>query len=152
METDGTEIDDLTPLSANDNDADYRPDGRIIFKTDFGRFLKGSDEQTLLSDGWVNWLSALGSNWKVHLLPEKQRLQRSLSDDPTWSSPGKINTQYCKNTIHRLEIGKSIRQSRWFIRFGLQTSKSICPPWCRTQGHDGHRPLCRRQTGAPVVP
>jgi len=32
--TDGTEIGDLTPLGFHDNDPDYLPDGRVIFKTD----------------------------------------------------------------------------------------------------------------------
>jgi hypothetical protein len=121
MEADGTEISDLTPAGVDDNDPDYLPDGRIIFKTDrfsvfpqlriavmnedgtsvlqltdvdetsdhdpvgdltftvFERFLKGTHyatdveafftswdivearldgggEQTLHSDGWINWL------------------------------------------------------------------------------------------------
>ncbi len=30
----GTEIADLTPVGANDNDPDWTPDGRIVFKTD----------------------------------------------------------------------------------------------------------------------
>jgi len=34
MMADGTEILDLTPLGADDNDPDYLPDGRIVFKTD----------------------------------------------------------------------------------------------------------------------
>jgi hypothetical protein len=121
METDGTEIIDLTPAGMDDNDPDFLPDGRIVFKTDrFSDFpqlriavmnddgsgvlqlthiddvvdhdpvgdrtytiferlpkgihyatnveaffspwdiveaqLDGGDEQTLLSDGWINWL------------------------------------------------------------------------------------------------
>lgn len=117
----GIEISDLTPPGVDDNDPDYLPDGRIIFKTDrfsvfpqiriavmnedgsavvqlthvdetsdhdpvgdltytvFERFLKGTNyatdveaffspwdivearldggaEQTLVSDGWINWL------------------------------------------------------------------------------------------------
>ncbi|RMH18326.1 MAG: hypothetical protein D6701_06525, partial [Gemmatimonadetes bacterium] len=34
MNTDGTEIADLTPAGVDDNDPEYLPDGRIVFKTD----------------------------------------------------------------------------------------------------------------------
>ena len=34
MAADGTEISDLTPPGVDDNDPDYLPDGRIIFKTE----------------------------------------------------------------------------------------------------------------------
>jgi Tol biopolymer transport system component len=34
MADDGTEIADLTPAGVDDNDPDYLPDGRLVFKTD----------------------------------------------------------------------------------------------------------------------
>lgn len=34
MTADGTELADLTPAGADDNDPDYLPDGRLVFKTD----------------------------------------------------------------------------------------------------------------------